>query len=159
MREAVTVLAVSRTGRTRIHTRARARGNEPCSTGRRFVRRENIALFRNRANGYCGPFTGRQAAVSLYLIGCEEKTARGNWRTLHRRPVKYSSALRHLRSRLEMLDSIFSPFSSFPSSLFLLFFLLVWFWSKGIVAREWVNWLRCCLDWFCGKGKYCLRKP
>lgn len=144
MREAVTVLAVSRTGRTRIHTRARARGNEPCSTGRRFVRRENIVLFRNRANGYCGPFTGRQAAVSLYLIGCEEKTARGNWRTLHRRPVKYSSALRHLRSRLEMLDSIFSPSSSFPSSLFLLFFpffffLLVWFWSKGIVAREWVN--------------------
>lgn len=84
MREAVTVLAVSRGGRARMRMEGAAE-----LVGTKEFHREppvprNIALFRNRANGYCGPFTGRQAAVSLYLIGCEEKTARGNWRTLDR---------------------------------------------------------------------------
>lgn len=72
--------------------RENGRGNEHWFQG------ENIALFRNRANGYCGPFTGRQAAVSLYLIGWRGgKKRRGvDWRTLDRRTLKYSSALRHL---------------------------------------------------------------
>lgn len=53
--------------------RENGRGNEHRFQG------ENIALFRNRANGYCGPFTGRQAAVSLYLIGWRGGKKRRGW--------------------------------------------------------------------------------
>lgn len=91
IREAVTV-SREEEETTGGRKRENGRGNEHWFQG------ENIALFRNRANGYCGPFTGRQAAVSLYLIGWRGgKKRRGvDWRTLDRRTLKYSSALRHL---------------------------------------------------------------
>lgn len=80
MREAVTV-SREEEGETRGNDRERmekrerenGRGNEHWFQG------ENIALFRNRANGYCGPFTGRQAAVSLYLIGWRGGKKRRGW--------------------------------------------------------------------------------
>ena len=126
-------------GREKERERENGRGNEHWFQG------ENIALFRNRANGYCGPFTGRQAAVSLYLIGWRGgKKRRGvNWRTLDRRTLKYSSALRHLRNpgwRCWMEETV---------SFLLLFILLIsflfsfFFFYSGLFWRGWVNWLGC----------------
>lgn len=144
MREAVTVSLRRRgndTQEERERERENGRGNEHWFQG------ENIALFRNRANGYCGPFTGRQAAVSLYLIGWRGgKKRRGvNWRTLDRRTLKYSSALRHLRNPgwrcwMEETVSFLPLFILLISFLFSFFsFIQVYFGEGGLIGQD-VRW-------------------
>lgn len=140
MREAVTV-SREEEGTKREDTiereRENGRGNEHRFQG------ENIALFRNRANGYCGPFTGRQAAVSLYLIGWRGGKKRRGWAgglsIGERWNIPRLCAISVIQGG-EMLDRRFF----LPLFILLIPFFFPFFFYSGFCRRGWVNWSRCC---------------
>ena len=130
--EAVTVLWGRFAKRTREDTyirrrgMARARGNElACSMDGegsvlrkyRFISEQSQRILRTVYR----PTSRRAAPLAFILLAARgEKTDRGNWRTLDRPTVKYSSALRHLSvPRLETLDNVLPlPLSSSLLHLF-----------------------------------------